>query len=74
MVQTVLRTIEIPQLLLYKVVDFPVVAMRQIPVDSPAAVHKVVDVPVVQLQRVPQVMAQTVRKTVREFRRCRSAW
>ena len=36
---------------LFKVVDFPVVAMRHIPVASPVALYMVVDVPVVQMSR-----------------------
>ena len=40
--------LEVPQLqFIFKVFDFSVVAMRQIPVDSPAAVLMVVDVPVI---------------------------
>merc|ERR1719284_1005822 len=73
MVQTVQKTVEVPQLqFIDKVVDIPVVAQRQIPmvqtvqktIEIPQLqyVDKVVDVPVVQVVQVPQV--QVVEKTV----------
>merc|ERR1711916_74501 len=85
-VQTVQKTVEVPQLqFIDKVVDIPVEAQRQIPmvqtvqktIEIPQLqyIDKVVDVPVVQVVQVPQV--QVVEKTVEipqssQLRQCRS--
>ena len=68
MVLTVLKTVQVPQLQsIDKVVDIPVVAQRQIPVDR--AIHKTIVFP--QLHYINKVVDVTLCRSSR-FNRYRS--